>query len=138
MEVPGPLGESAVEILESLPNITVLNGVAASKILEQGKDSVDSNLEPRLPEWMPDEPIADRVLKVMWSYLMTYRLADEEKIDETSVWCALCLFLIFLFIIIILCHLSSLLHASQEIDFPMMVLSSHMKLVFAIRIWKIM
>lgn len=138
MEVPGPLGESAVEILESLPNITVLNGVAASKILEQGKDSVDSNLEPRLPEWMPDEPIADRVLKVMWSYLMTYRLADEEKIDETSVWCALCLFLIFLFIIIILCHLSSLLHASQEIDFSMMVLISHMKLVFAIRIWKIM
>lgn len=34
VDIPGPLGESAVEILESLPNLSVLNGVVASKILE--------------------------------------------------------------------------------------------------------
>ena len=88
MDIPGPLGDSAVEILESLPNISVLNGVMASKILEDEKHVVDSKLQPRLPEFTADEPLADRVLNAMWLYLMTYRLADEEKIDETSVWYA--------------------------------------------------
>lgn len=86
VDIPGPLGDSAVEILESLPNLSVLNGVVASKILEHGKHVIDSKLQPRLPEWIADEPLADRVLNAMWPYLMTYRLADEEKIDETSVW----------------------------------------------------
>ncbi|XP_024017140.1 tubulin--tyrosine ligase-like protein 12 [Morus notabilis] len=86
VDIPGPLGESAVEILESLPNLSVLNGVVASKILEHGKHVIDSKLQPRLPEWTADESLADRVLNAMWPYLMTYRLADEEKIDETSVW----------------------------------------------------
>ena len=86
VDIPGPLGESAVEILESLPNLSQLNGVNASKILETGKQVIDSMLQPRLPEWRPDELLADRVLGAMWLYLMTYRLADEEKIDETSVW----------------------------------------------------
>lgn len=88
MDIPGPLGESAVEILESLPNLSLLNGVMASKILEHGKHVIDSKLQPHLPEWTADEPLADRVLNAMWPYLMTYRLADEEKIDETSVWYA--------------------------------------------------
>lgn len=88
MDIPGPLGESAVEILESLPNLSILNGVMASKILEHGKHVIDSKLQPHLPEWTADEPLADRVLNAMWPYLMTYRLADEEKIDETSVWYA--------------------------------------------------
>lgn len=88
MDIPGPLGDSAVEILESLPNISVLNGVMASKILEDEKHVVDSKLQPHLPEFTADEPLADRVLNAMWLYLMTYRLADEEKIDETSVWYA--------------------------------------------------
>ncbi|KAE8682930.1 hypothetical protein F3Y22_tig00111234pilonHSYRG00209 [Hibiscus syriacus] len=44
------------------------------------------SLEPRLPEWTAGEPLVDRVLNAMWLYLMTYRLADEEKLDETPVW----------------------------------------------------
>lgn len=47
---------------------------------------IDSMLQPRLPEWSADQPLADCVLSAMWLYLMTYRLANEEKIDETSVW----------------------------------------------------
>ncbi|KAL6965791.1 hypothetical protein U1Q18_036852 [Sarracenia purpurea var. burkii] len=86
VDIPGPLGESAIEILESLPNLSLLNGVNASKILESGKHVIDTILQPRLPEWTSDEPLADRVINAMWLYLMTYRLADEEKIDETSVW----------------------------------------------------
>ncbi|KAK7304002.1 hypothetical protein RJT34_14973 [Clitoria ternatea] len=86
VDIPGPLGGSAIEILESLPNISELNGIRASKILETGKHVIDSVLLPRLPEWKLDEPLADRIISAMWQYLMTYRLADEEKLDETSVW----------------------------------------------------
>ncbi|KAF3439686.1 hypothetical protein FNV43_RR17964 [Rhamnella rubrinervis] len=86
VDIPGPLGESAMEILESLPNLSELNGVVASKILESEKLVVDSKLKPHLPEWTGDDPLVDRVLNAMWLCLMTYRLADEEKIDETSVW----------------------------------------------------
>ena len=88
MDIPGPLGESAIEILESLPKLSELNGVNASKILETGKHVIDSILQLRLPEWTAEEPLADRIISAMWLYLMTYRLADEEKIDETSVWYA--------------------------------------------------
>ncbi|KAJ1439927.1 Tubulin-tyrosine ligase/Tubulin polyglutamylase [Sesbania bispinosa] len=86
VDIPGPLGGSAIEILESLPGISELNGISASKILETGKHVIDAMLLPRLPEWTPDEPLADRIISAMWQYLMTYRLADEEKLDETSVW----------------------------------------------------
>ncbi|XP_059433126.1 uncharacterized protein LOC132166341 [Corylus avellana] len=89
VDIPGPLGESAVEILESLPRLSELNGVNASKILETGKHVIDSILQPHLPEWTAEEPLADRIINAMWLYLMTYRLADEEKIDETSVWYAM-------------------------------------------------
>lgn len=50
---------------------------------------MDSVLKPRLPEWTAEEPLSDRVIDAMWLYLMNYRLADEEKIDETSVWYAI-------------------------------------------------
>ncbi|KAH9609980.1 hypothetical protein KSS87_007366 [Heliosperma pusillum] len=86
VDIPGPLGESAVEILEYLPNLFLLNGVKASKIFETEKHVVDAIVQPRLPEWNSDDSLADRVLNAMWLYLMTYRLANEEKIDETSVW----------------------------------------------------
>ncbi|KAK9274967.1 hypothetical protein L1049_022224 [Liquidambar formosana] len=86
VDIPGPLGESALEILESFPNLSLLNGVSASKILETRKNVIDSMLQPRLPEWTAEEPLTDRVINAMWLYLMQYRLADEEKIDETSVW----------------------------------------------------
>lgn len=88
VDIPGPLGESAAEIVEALPNLSLLNGVNTSKILESGKSVVDSMLQPRLPEWAAGDPLEDRVINAMWLYLMTYRLADEEKIDETSVWYA--------------------------------------------------
>lgn len=67
----------------------MLNGLNASSIIESGKHIVDSALQPRLPEWSPEEPLAERVIGAMWLYLMTYRLADEEKIDETPVWYAI-------------------------------------------------
>ncbi|VVA90274.1 unnamed protein product [Arabis nemorensis] len=86
VDIPGPLGSSAVKILESLPNLSLLNGVDTAKILENGKHVVDSVLEPRLPELNPEDNLVDRVLGAMWLYMMTYRLADEEKIDETSLW----------------------------------------------------
>ncbi|XP_058080681.1 uncharacterized protein LOC131228849 [Magnolia sinica] len=86
VDIPGPLGKSAIKILESLPNLSLLNGVSASHILESEKHVIDSMLQPRLPEWNAGEPLVDRVISAMWLYLMTYRLADEEKIDETSVW----------------------------------------------------
>ncbi|KAI9191719.1 hypothetical protein LWI28_012507 [Acer negundo] len=86
VDIPGPLGVSAIEILESVPTLSVLNGVSAAKIIGDGKHVIDSMLQPRLPECSAEQPLADRVLGAMWLYLMTYRLADEEKIDETSVW----------------------------------------------------
>ncbi|KAL6649321.1 hypothetical protein ACP70R_013545 [Stipagrostis hirtigluma subsp. patula] len=86
VDIPGPLGNSAISILESLPNLSLLNGVNASSIIESGKHIVDSALQPRLPEWSREEPLAERVIGAMWLYLMTYRLADEQKIDETPVW----------------------------------------------------
>ncbi|KAK8446682.1 hypothetical protein SEVIR_9G524100v4 [Setaria viridis] len=86
VDIPGPLGNSAISILEALPNLSLLNGVNSSSIIESGKHIVDSALEPRLPEWSPEESLAERVIGAMWLYLMTYRLADEEKIDETPVW----------------------------------------------------
>ncbi|KAF3965043.1 hypothetical protein CMV_010736 [Castanea mollissima] len=86
VDIPGPLGESAIDILESLPKLSELNGVNASKILDTGKHVIDSVLQPRLPEWTAEERVTDRIISAMWLYLMTYRLADEEKIDETSVW----------------------------------------------------
>lgn len=90
VDIPGPLGNSAVQILEYLPNLSSLNGVSRSDITESSKHVIISSLQPRLPEWEPTEPPVDRVLNAMWLYLMTYRLADEEKIDETPVWYVLC------------------------------------------------
>ncbi|KFK43033.1 hypothetical protein AALP_AA1G070000 [Arabis alpina] len=86
VDIPGPLGTSAVKILEALPNFSLLNGVDTAKVFENGKHVVDSVLEPRLPELNPEDSLVDRVLGAMWLYVMTYRLANEEKIDETSLW----------------------------------------------------
>ena len=102
MDIPGPLGDSAVEIAESIPSISVLNGVNTTRILESGKSVIDSLLLPRLPEWTTGEPLLDRVLNAMWFYLMSYRLADEEKIDETSIWYVV-QFVRALFVTLLLC-----------------------------------
>lgn len=85
VDIPGPLGDNALDILESLPNLSLLNGVNATKIFKTGQHVVDSMLQPRLPEWTSEEPLDIRVINAMWLFLMTYRLADEEKIDETSI-----------------------------------------------------
>ncbi|KAH9298585.1 hypothetical protein KI387_030267, partial [Taxus chinensis] len=86
VDIPGPLGSSAVNIAEALPNLTDINGVSVSKIMEEEKGVIDGNLQPCLPEWSNGEPLIDCILQAMWIYLMTYRLADEEKLDETPVW----------------------------------------------------
>jgi hypothetical protein len=89
VDIPGPLGNSAISILESLPNLTLVNGVSASNIVESGKHVLDSALKPRVPEWSPEESLAERVIGAMWLYLMTYRLADGENLDETPIWYAI-------------------------------------------------
>ncbi|WOG94208.1 hypothetical protein DCAR_0313501 [Daucus carota subsp. sativus] len=86
VDIPGPLGDSVTKILEYIPKLSLINGVDTLKILESGKSVMDSVLQPRLPDWSAEEPLSDRVINAMWFYLMNYRLADEEKIDETSVW----------------------------------------------------
>ncbi|EPS67911.1 hypothetical protein M569_06860, partial [Genlisea aurea] len=86
VDIPGPLGGTASTIVESLPSIRLLNGLLVSKIMESEMIIVDSMLKPRLTELKAGESLIDRVLSAMWFYAMTYRLADEEKIDETSVW----------------------------------------------------
>ncbi|EOA33509.1 hypothetical protein CARUB_v10019785mg [Capsella rubella] len=86
VDIPGPLGSNALEILEALPNLSLLNGVDTAKIFENGKLVVDAMLQPRIPELNPEDTLVDRVLGAMWLYAMNYRLADEEKLDETSLW----------------------------------------------------
>lgn len=84
--IPGPLGRNGMEILESLPNISELNGFKAAKFLEKGESVVVGNLEQRLLEWSSKEPVEERILRAMWAYLSMYRLCDEEKLDETPIW----------------------------------------------------
>ncbi|XP_078433351.1 tubulin-tyrosine ligase isoform X2 [Wolffia australiana] len=86
VDIPGPLGSSAMKIIEALPGLSSLNGVDTRDILENRKHVVDSGLQPRFPEWKASDTLAERVIAAMWPYLMTYRLADMEKIDDTPVW----------------------------------------------------
>ncbi|XP_019094148.1 PREDICTED: tubulin--tyrosine ligase-like protein 12 [Camelina sativa] len=86
VDIPGPLGDNALEILEALSKLSLLNGVDTAKILENGKLVIDAMLQPRIPEPNPDDTLVDRVLGAMWLYAMNYRLADEEKLDESSLW----------------------------------------------------
>ncbi|CAM6083327.1 unnamed protein product [Calypogeia fissa] len=86
VSIPGPLGNSAQKIVEGMPKLQSLNGVSVAVILDQEKEVLDSDLKRRFPVWSPEEPLVDRVMRAMWHYLMTYRLADEEKLDETPIW----------------------------------------------------
>ncbi|CAE5964467.1 unnamed protein product [Arabidopsis arenosa] len=86
VDIPGPLGNNTLEILESLSNLSLLNGVDTAIIFENGKHVIDSMLQPRIPEPNPEATLVDRVLDAMWLYALNYRLADEEKLDETSLW----------------------------------------------------
>ncbi|XP_010416704.1 PREDICTED: tubulin--tyrosine ligase-like protein 12 isoform X3 [Camelina sativa] len=86
VDIPGPLGDNALEILEALSKLSLLNGVDTAKILENGKLVIDAMLQPRIPEPNPEDTRVDRILDAMWLYAMNYRLADEEKLDESSLW----------------------------------------------------
>ncbi|XP_010428834.1 PREDICTED: tubulin--tyrosine ligase-like protein 12 [Camelina sativa] len=86
VDIPGPLGDNALEILEALSKLSLLNGVDTAKILENGKLVIYAMLQPRIPEPNPEDTLVDRVLGAMWLYAMNYRLADEEKLDESSLW----------------------------------------------------
>lgn len=74
----------------------MLNGVDTAKIFENGKLVIDAMLQPRIPEPNPEDTLVDRVLGAMWLYAMNYRLADEEKLDETSLWYAMFLFFCYI------------------------------------------
>ncbi|KAL0338888.1 UNVERIFIED_CONTAM: Tubulin--tyrosine ligase-like protein 12 [Sesamum angustifolium] len=43
VDIPGPLGDNAVNIIEALPTLSLLNGLSTSKILESEKSIVDSS-----------------------------------------------------------------------------------------------
>jgi tubulin--tyrosine ligase-like protein 12 len=73
-------------IVEALPNLKQLNGLSVSKILEEGHENVKGNLRPRLPVVSKDSSLVERVMGAMWQYILTYRLADEEKLDDSPVW----------------------------------------------------
>ncbi len=85
VDIPGPFG-SAVSIGEALPNLYQLNGMSLSKILEGDKQFLTSDLKPRLHIWSPKEPLLEQVMSAMWQHVLTYRLADDEKLDETPIW----------------------------------------------------
>ncbi|KAH7297146.1 hypothetical protein KP509_26G055800 [Ceratopteris richardii] len=84
--IPGPLGTTLIEIAELLPNLLMLNGVDAAKVMEHGENFIVGNLEQRFPEFSPNDSTEERILHAMWAYMMTYRLCDEEKLDETPIW----------------------------------------------------
>lgn len=73
-------------IVEALPNLKQLNGLSVSKILEEGHEDVKRNLRPRLPVVSKGSSLVERVMDAMWQYILTYRLADDEKLDDSPVW----------------------------------------------------
>lgn len=75
-----------MKILELIPELLQVNGVPAQRILEEELDILDSNLRPRLPTYSSADSLTERVLQAMWLYIMTYRLSDDEKLDESPVW----------------------------------------------------
>nr|XP_024379358.1 tubulin--tyrosine ligase-like protein 12 [Physcomitrium patens] len=85
VDIPGPLG-NASSIAEALPFVLELNGRSRDKFLGEENNDTMSNLEPRLPMFSKEEPLIERVMSAMWQYINTYRLADEEKLDETPIW----------------------------------------------------
>lgn len=85
VDAPGRLG-SLASIAEALPTVTDLNGFPRSKVLGGETEELQNSLRPRLPLFSKEDPLMERVMSAMWQYIMTYRLADEEKLDETPIW----------------------------------------------------
>ncbi|GAQ82856.1 Putative tubulin-tyrosine ligase [Klebsormidium nitens] len=87
IDVPGPLGATLKDVADALPKVTLINGLERDTILAaKGSTPITASLHPRLPTWQPGEPLVERVLRAMWQFVNTYRLATEEKLDETPVW----------------------------------------------------
>jgi tubulin--tyrosine ligase-like protein 12 len=85
VDTPGRLG-SAASIAEALPAVTELNGQPRGKFMGRGDEELNGNLQPRLPVFSKEDPLIERIMSAMWQYILTYRLADEEKLDETPIW----------------------------------------------------
>ncbi|GBG72467.1 hypothetical protein CBR_g12041 [Chara braunii] len=89
VDVPSPLGWTLDDITDNLPSLLEINNESVEEIRRKSSSvtngSID-DLEPRLPEWSQGEPVVDRVLRSMWQYVQEYRLATEEKLDETPIW----------------------------------------------------
>ena len=84
-DIPDSLGGSVTNIQDSFPSNSQLIGMCATQILETRKHVVDSLHLPRFPEWTADEPRSNHSTHTMWQYLLTNRVADEEKFEETFV-----------------------------------------------------
>ena len=84
-DIPDSLGGSATDIQDSFHNISQLIGMCASQILEIGKHVVDSLHLPHFSKWIVDESRSNHSTHVMWQYLLTCRVADEENFEETFV-----------------------------------------------------
>ena len=84
VDTPGRLG-SAASIAEALPTVTELNGHPRDKFIRGRDKELNGYLQPRLPVFSED-PLIERITSAMWQYILTYRLADEEKLDETPIW----------------------------------------------------
>lgn len=85
VDAQGRLG-SAASIAEALSNVTELNGLPRDSFMGGGDEEPNSKLRPRLPHFSKEDPLIDRIMSTMWQYILTYRLADEEKLDETPIW----------------------------------------------------
>lgn len=85
VDAPGRFG-SAASIAEALPTVTDVNGFPQSKFLGGENEELQNSLRPRLPLFSMEDPLMERVMAAMWQYILTYRLADEEKLDETPIW----------------------------------------------------
>lgn len=85
VDIPGRLG-SAASVAEALPAVTELNGHPRDKFMGGGDEELNGNLRPRLPVFSKEDPLIERIMSAMWRYILTYRLADEEKLDETPIW----------------------------------------------------
>jgi len=85
VDTPGRFG-SVSSIAEALPTVTELNGLSRSKCLGGENEEPKNSRRPRLPRFSKEDPLTERVMSAMWQYILTYRLADEEKLDETPIW----------------------------------------------------
>lgn len=92
VDVPGPLGATASEVLQSLPFLDSVNGLAAVPLRPPGSEALGGTHSRSIKSlkrelsFQAGESLVQRVLDAMWQHAMHYRLATEEKLDESAVW----------------------------------------------------